>query len=51
MNPGSPRVIDGVGHMAPVTAAAVQIATEMADHIRAIENATRGVSQSRTQAA
>lgn len=51
MNPGSLRVIDGVGHMAPVTAAAVQIATEMADHIRAIENATRGVSQSRTQAA
>lgn len=50
MNPGSLRMIEGVGHMGPVTAAA-QIATEMADHIRAVETAAHGVAQSWTQAA
>jgi pimeloyl-ACP methyl ester carboxylesterase len=50
MNPGALRIIGGVGHMGPVTAPA-QIATEMADHIRATDAAMRGVDQSWDEAA
>jgi len=50
MNRGALRIIEGIGHMGPVTAPA-RIAMEMADHIRSIEAVARGVNQSWDQAA
>jgi len=50
MNPGALRIIEGLGHMGPVTAPA-QIAATMADHIRSIETGTRGSERSWGQAA
>ena len=50
MNPGALRIIEGVGHMGPVTAAG-QIAMEMADHIRSVAAVARGINQPWDQAA
>jgi len=50
MNPGALRILEGLGHMGPVTSPA-QIATQMARHIRAVEGAVRGVDQSWNRAA
>jgi pimeloyl-ACP methyl ester carboxylesterase len=50
MTPGSLRVIEDMGHMGPVTAAA-RMAGEMADHIQSIDVAPREISQPWHQAA
>jgi pimeloyl-ACP methyl ester carboxylesterase len=50
MNPGALRMVQGAGHMGPLTHA-MQVASEIAGHIEAVELAMHGVRQPRNQAA